>query len=430
MFDLYKIMWYNIADMENRLTSDQENAKNLIIEWFTNLDSQIFVLSGYAGTGKTFLLKYVVCEKLALAPEKDVAFTAPTGKAASVLIRSGVPASTIHSLIYKMDDDDFETDENGEIIRSRLKFIKRDKLPNLKLIVVDEASMVSDDVIRDLLSYNIKILFCGDDAQLPPVNGTASLLSKPDYTLKEIMRQEMDNPIVALSKKARTGERIEYGAYGNIAAVVPKAEFTGEVRKKLLLKADQVICGTNRTRAALNREIRAFRGVDPESPLPKDGEKLICTLNNWERCVDEEGMFYLVNGIIGFCYNVEAKSDGIALLDFRAEFLDYVVKKIPFDEGIFLDGKYYHDYGELAEKLDGGIVVSESNFAMIHNHKVKGEELISRFEFAYAITCHKAQGSEFDFVIVFDESRFFGEEAAKWLYTAVTRAKKRLIIVR
>jgi len=416
--------------MEYKLTSDQKNAKNLIIEWFINLDTQVFVLSGYAGTGKTYLLRHVVCDCLNLVAGRDVAFTAPTGKAASVLIRGGTPAGTIHSLIYKMDDDDFETDENGEIIHSRLKFIKRDKLPNLKLIVVDEASMVNGDVINDLLSYGIKILFCGDDAQLPPVNGTSELLSRPDYTLKEIMRQEMDNPIVFLAQKARTGERIPYGAFGKIAAVVPRAEFTGEVRKKLLLKADQVICGTNRTRAALNREIRAYSGVDPDLPLPKDGEKLICTLNNWERCVDEEGMFNLVNGIIGFCYNVEAKSDGIALLDFRAEFLDYIVKKIPFDEGIFLDGQYYHGYGELAEKLEGGNVVSESNFAMIHNNKITGEELISRFEFAYAITCHKAQGSEFDFVIVFDKSRFFGEEAAKWLYTAITRAKKRLIIVR
>lgn len=416
--------------MENRLTSDQENAKKLIIEWFINLDTQVFVLSGYAGTGKTYLLRHAVCECLALLPGKDVAFTAPTGKAASVLIRGGVPASTIHSLIYKMDDEESEADENGEIIVRRLKFIKREELPNLKLIVVDEASMVSDEVIRDLLSYGIKVLFCGDDAQLPPVNGTSELLSRADYTLTEIMRQEMDNPIVALAKMARMGERIEYGAYGKNAAVVRRAEFTGNLRKKLLLKADQVICGTNRTRAALNSEIRAYNGIDPAIPLPKDGEKLICTLNNWERCVDEEGMFNLVNGIIGFCSNVEAKSDGIAILDFRAEFLDYTVKKIPFDEGIFLDGRYYHGYGELAEKLDGGNVVSESNFQMIHNNKVTGEELISRFEFAYAITCHKAQGSEFDFVIVFDESRFFGDEAAKWLYTAITRARKRLLIVR
>lgn len=427
---LYIGTCYNIYNMENKLTSDQENAKNLIIAWFINLDTQVFVLSGYAGTGKTFLLRHVVCDCLALVPGKDVAFTAPTGKAASVLIRGGVPASTIHSLIYKMDDDESETDENGEIIYRRLKFIKREELPSLKLIVVDEASMVSDEVIRDLLSYGIKVLFCGDDAQLPPVNGTSELLSRADYTLTEIMRQEMDNPIVALAKMARTGERISYGAYGKTAAVVRRAEFTGNVRRKLLLKADQVICGTNRTRSALNNEMRAYHGIDPSLPLPKDGEKLICTLNNWERCVDEEGMFNLVNGIIGFCSNVEAKSDGIALLDFRAEFLDYTVKKIPFDEGIFLDGRYYHGYGELAEKLEGGNVVSESNFAMIHNNKVTGEELISRFEFAYAITCHKAQGSEFDFVIVFDESRFFGDEAAKWLYTAVTRARKRLIIVR
>jgi len=430
LFDFYRKACYNIRSMENVLTADQQKAKELIIEWFKNLDTQTFVLSGYAGTGKTFLLKHVVCDCLKLVPEKEVAFVAPTGKAASVLIRNGTNAGTIHSLIYKMDDDDFDVDENGEIVRSRLKFIKRDKLPNLKLIVVDETSMVSDEVVNDLLSFNIKTLFCGDDAQLPPVNGSCRLLLKPDFTLKEITRQDLNNPIVSLAQKARRGEQIEYGSYGKIAAVVPRSEFKGELRKKLLLKAGQVICGTNRTRARLNDEIRKYLGFNTEDPLPRDGEKIICTLNNWERCIDEEGMFNLVNGIIGYCANVEEKSDGIALLDFRAEFLDYTVKKIPFDEGIFKEGKYYHTYGEVAEKLENGDVVGENNLAAIREYKVKGEELISRFELAYAITCHKAQGSEFDFVIVFDESRFFGNESTKWLYTAITRARKKLIVVK
>lgn len=416
--------------MDILLTSDQENAKKSIMEWFLNLDTQVFVLSGYAGTGKTFLLKHVICDCLSLEPEKQVAFVAPTGKAASILIRGGTPASTIHSLIYKMDDDAFDVSVEGEILRERLKFIKRDKLASdYKLIVIDETSMVSDELMRDLLSFGVKCLFCGDNAQLPPVNGNSSLLDHPNCLLTEIMRQEIDNPIITLATMARRGEFIPFGNYGEIAAVVAREDFTGKTRKKILLKADQIICGRNKTRTALNNEIRLYKGLS-DSPLPQENEKVICTLNNWERTIDDEGRFHLVNGIIGFCSNVEEKSDGLGTMSFRAEFLDYTIHKVPFDEGIFVDDKYYHMYGELAVKMENGLVVSESNFAALHNNKAEGEEMISRFEFAYAITCHKAQGSEFDFIVVFDESRAFGQDAPRWLYTAVTRAKKKLLIVR
>ncbi len=417
--------------MEISLTSDQENAKRAIMEWYCNMATQVFVLSGYAGTGKTFLLRHIVCDCLGLEPDKQVAFVAPTGKAASILIRSGTPASTIHSLIYTMDDDDFDVDENGEIMRERLKFIKRKKLASdFKLIVVDETSMVSDELIQDLLSYGVKCLFCGDDAQLPPVSGSSSLLEKPDASLTEIMRQEMDNPIITLATMARRGEYIPYGNYGEIAAVVSRNDFSGRTRRNILSRASQVICGRNKTRTALNREIRAYHGIDTDSLLPLEGDKLICTLNNWERTIDEEGRFHLVNGIIGFCSAVEEKSDGLGTLDFKAEFLDHVIHGVPFHAAIFLENGYYHHYGELAVKMENGLVVSETNFAAIHNNKASGMELISRFEFAYAITCHKAQGSEFDFVVVFDESRAFGEDAPRWLYTAITRAKKKLLIVR
>ena len=76
------------------------------------------------------------------------------------------------------------------------------------------------------------------------------------------------------------------------------------------------------------------------------------------------------------------------------------------------------------------MVVSEDNFEMLRRYKSVFDEPVCRFEFAYAVTCHKAQGSEFDFVIVFDESWVFGEEQARWLYTAITRAKEKLIIIR
>lgn len=417
--------------MKKVLTADQETAKNLIKEWYFNSDDQFFVLSGYAGTGKTFLIDYVVRNEIKLKVGEEVVFVSPTGKAASILVKRGTPASTLHSLIYVRDEDDFDVDENGEIIQTeRLSFIKREKIDEkIKLIVIDEASMIAADVLRDLLSFGVKCLFSGDGAQLPPVNGICPLMQLIDYTLTEIVRQEEGNPIVKVATLAREGKPIPYGDYGDTVSVIPKTALRGEMRKGIFLKADQIICGLNRTRNALNAEIRRYRGVDADSLLPVDGEKLICTLNDWEKPLDKEENFFLVNGIIGYAENVREGYDKIATMDFRADFLDESVRSA-FDTGIFSDGRYAHGYGDRAVTLSDGSVVHEDDYARLFRRKAVADEIIDRFEFAYAITCHKAQGSEFDFVIVFDESWAFQEERNKWLYTAITRAKYKLLIVR
>ncbi len=414
---------------EVTLTADQADAVEFITEWFFNLNTQIFVLCGYAGTGKTFLVDYVV-RALGLVPGESAAFVAPTGKAASVLIRGGTPASTLHSLIY-IREEDIEVNEDGEVISERfLRFVRRESLPKeLRLIVVDETSMVSDDLLRDLLSFKIKCLLCGDPAQLPPVGGTNSILSMPAITLTEIVRQELGNPIVQMAGIVRGGGVLSYGRYGENAVVVSERRLSPEARRRLLLEADIVIVGTNRTRNRINREARILRGIPPEAKLPVDGEKLICTLNDWSKPLDEEGDFHLVNGIIGNCYNVREQEDGLGQLDFVPDFLEEAVKDLPFDAGIFTEGRYFHEYGDKACLLENGTLVHEQNFGVLRRLKVKREDTVCRFEFAYAVTCHKAQGSEYDYVAVFDESRLF-EDGASWLYTAITRAKKKLVIVR
>ncbi len=411
------------------LTADQAEAMEFIEEWFFHLNTQIFVLCGYAGTGKTFLVDHAV-RKLGLVAGESAVFVAPTGKAASVLLRGGTPASTIHSLIYTREED-IEVDENGEVISERfLRFVLKSSLPKeIELIVVDETSMVSDELLKDLLSFGIKCLFCGDPAQLPPVNGSNTLLSMPVITLTEIVRQERDNPIVRMAERVRGGSFLPYGRYGENAAVIRKNALTPEARRELLMRADQIIVGTNRTRLRLNREIREYRGIPAETPLPVEGEKLICTLNDWGKTLDEEGNFHLVNGIIGDCFDVREGEDGLGMLDFRADFLTRTVADLPFDAGIFTEGCYLHGYGAKACRLADGRIVSENNTEALRSAKVKREDTVCRFEYAYAVTCHKAQGSEYDTVVVFDESRLFSD-GKEWLYTAITRAKKHLVILR
>ena len=410
------------------LTADQQEAAALIEAWYHHLNTQIFVLCGYAGTGKTFLVDYVV-RALGLVAEESAAFVAPTGKAASVLIQSGVPATTVHSLIYTREED-IEVDENGEVISEQfLRFVKKESIDSkIKLIVLDETSMVSDDVLRDLLSFGVKCLCCGDPAQLPPVGGSNTLLSTPVITLKEIVRQERDNPIVRLAARVRAGERPAYGEDGCVS-VIPRRALDADARRALFTQADQIIVGTNRTRAMINREVRAIRGIAPDRVLPQDGEKIICTLNDWSKPLDERGNFHLVNGIIGRCYRVREQLDGLGQLDFQPDFLAERVEDLPFDTGVFVRGQYYHGYGNRACLFTNGILVHENNREMLRRFKVRREDTVCRFEFAYAVTCHKAQGSEYDFVVVIDESGYF-EDGKEWLYTAVTRAKKRLVIVR
>lgn len=404
--------------MHEELTADQREADNLIKDWFLNSAKQIFVLAGFAGTGKTTLLRHTVTKTLKLVPDESAAFVTPTGKAATVLIRSGIRASTLHKLIYQSIAEEVEITLNGKKITvEKLSFKRRESIDkSIKLIVLDEASMVSDEVLLDLAGYGIKILVCGDTAQLPPVEGENAFMSQPDFTLKMILRQDAENPIIKLSQMAREGTYIPYGRYGDSALVVSRQRFSGQMRKNALLRADQLICGTNKTRALINGEVRALKGF---SGLPKDGEKLICTQNNWETFIDGEKKFNLVNGIIGTVIEPFYDDDnGLGFIQFKPDFLDEnCPEALPLDTGIFTEGAYRYRRDDYFEKFN-------------EDGEVAGAFTLNRFDFGYCISCHKAQGSEFKNVIVFDESYCFKEDKARWLYTAITRAKKNLIIVR
>ena len=400
------------------LSDDQIAADSKIADWFLHSQRQVFVLAGYAGTGKTTLLKKTVLGTLKLIPDESVAFVTPTGKAATVLLRSGIPATTLHRLIYQSIVEEKEITLNGKKITiEKLTFKKRDNIDkSIKLIVLDEASMVSDETLSDLADYGVKLLLCGDNAQLPPVEGFNSYLKEPDFTLRTIVRQQLDNPIIKLSLMAREGGYVPYGRFGDSVAVIDKRRFSGETRKRVLLSADQIICGINRTRAAVNGEVRQYLGF---GMLPETGDKLICTQNNWETFIDEGMKFNLVNGIIGTAYRpFYDESAGIGFMMFKPDFLkEYCPEALPFDTGIFEDGFYRYKRGDYFEKFD-------------EDGEPVGAFTLNRFEYGYCISCHKAQGSEFDNVVVFDESYAFKEDRARWLYTAVTRAKKKLIIVR
>ncbi len=404
--------------MTYELTADQKNADSLIKDWYYNSTRQVFVLAGYAGTGKSTLMKYSITETLGLIPDQSVAFVTPTGKAATVLIRQGISATTLHRLIYQSITQETEIEVNGKKIKiEKLSFKRRENIDkSIKLIVLDEASMVSDDVMYDLLQFGVKMIICGDNAQLPPVEGLNTYLKEPDFTLRQIVRQQLDNPIIKLSQMAREGIYIPYGRYGDSVSVLNKRFFTGEKRRHCLTTADQIICGINKTRTAINNEIRSMLN---RGPFPESGDKLICTLNNWEQFIDSDFRFNLVNGIIGTVYNpFYDSSTGIGFMQFKVDFLDELCPEaLPFDTGIFTDGRYIYKHGDYFASYD-------------EDGEPSGAYTLNRFEYGYCISCHKAQGSEFDNTVIFDESYAFKEDRNRWLYTAITRTKKKLLLLR
>src|SRR5262249_12922603 len=248
-------------------TPHQDDALKAVAAWLKARPGkgdtpQVFRLFGYAGTGKTTLARHV-----AQGVDGKVLFAAFTGKAALVMRSKGCErASTIHSLIYK-------TRESGEEVPS---FDLWDEAPasKAKLIVVDECSMVDEELGRDLKSFGVPLLVLGDPAQLPPISGGGFFTdAAPDTMLTEVHRQARDNPIIRLSMEGREARQLETGAPGG-AQVVPRKNLDPQ----RVTEADQVLVGRNAPRRATTPRMRERRGFS--KPLPMGGDKLVCLRNN------------------------------------------------------------------------------------------------------------------------------------------------------
>ena len=370
-----------------QFTPHQNEALKSVADWLrstpgTNGAPQVFRLFGYAGTGKTTLARHIAEEA-----DGDVKFAAFTGKAASVMRGKGCRgASTIHSLIYRAR-------ESGEEVPS---FDLWDEAPasKAKLIVIDECSMVDAELGRDLLSFGVPVLVLGDPAQLPPIQGGGFFTdSEPDAMLTEVHRQAQDDPIVRLSMDIRAGEYIEPGRYGE-TEVVRK----GELDPDRVIEADQVLVGRNATRRAYNARMRERRGFEGEMPLA--GDKLVCLRNNRKKGLFNGGLWTV-------------KERGGHKSRAKAEIM--TMRLLPDDE----TGTRGVKVSVRPECFSGGI------------EKVDWErrKRYDEFDYGYVLTVHKAQGSQWDDVVLFDESFAFPDSRERWLYTGVTRAAKRLTVV-
>lgn len=392
------------------LTRKQQEGLNLCITRYNNKEAYTCI-AGYAGTGKSTLVKFIIAA-LNLKPEEEVSYISFTGKAAKVLQQKGCPnAMTAHKLLYK-----FKLKSDGKYIREP-KITLDNK--NLKLIIVDEISMLPKDMWELLLYHKIPIICCGDPEQLPPINPDTNnhVLDKPHVFLDEIMRQAEESEIIRLSMHIREGKSlIDFNCKNEHIRILHPNEVVNGVYNW----GNQIICSTNDKRNEINNKVRSLQNFDS---TPQKQDKLISLHNHWDIC--STSGIPLTNGTIGHIDEAWIEmmplpryisTDPIQILwtDIIADDGE-VYKNLPIDYKMLITGK--------------STVTPKMAYQMRRGKRCPDPPL--EFSYGYGITCHKAQGSEWDKVVIFEQNfPFDKEEHRRWLYTAITRASEKAVIIK
>lgn len=284
--------------------------------------------------------------------------------------------------------------------------------------------MAPKELIDILMEHKVYIIFLGDPFQLPPIdkNDDNHLLDNPHIFLDEIMRQAQESDIIRLTMQIRNKERISYGSSDTI-----KVLHKNELNQGMYQWADQILTATNATRCKINQEMRALLGKGPE---PEEGDKVICTRNYWDpedssACGDP-----LINGSIGYLVNPQKKKIFLPwFLRKEKEYFDVIRADIKIPEVKDTYNKVELDYNMLQTETKSADWRLE--YKLNKMKKQYGNLVPKDFLYAYAITVHKAQGSEWDKVLIYEENFPFNrEEHARWLYTAVSRSSEKCILIR
>ena len=391
------------------LTRKQEEGLKIAVERHRNHEKYT-VIAGYAGTGKSTLVKFIIAA-LDVDPSK-VCYATFTGKAAQVLLKKGNRNEvTLHKLLY-----DSIPRPAGGFMRIPKKSL------DYSIVVVDEVSMAPKTLMDLLFKHNVYVICLGDPFQLPPIDKDEDngLLAKPHIFLDEIMRQAAESEIIRLTMDIRENKPLK-NMRGNQVHVVGKNELV----MGMYNWADQVLVATNLTRHAINDQMREMRGFGPE---PTDGDKIICLRNYWDDLSEMGTGDPLVNGTIGTLVTPTKDIIKVPFYAYDKGVIDVLSAGFISETG--------NDYGML--NMDPRIIKGgESALEWRDKYKLGklrdkiGDVIPKEFAYGYAITCHKAQGSEWDKVLVVEENfPRVKEEHARWLYTAATRAVDKLVIRR
>ncbi len=328
-----------------------------------------------------------------------------------------------------------QKDEDGKcMLCGGKEWLRRETLDRAYgLIIVDEASMVDDMMLRDLREYNVPILAVGDHGQLPPVGGVGSLMKAPHLRLEKIHRQAEGNPIIALSKIIReTGtipdlleasEAVRCGRLRFIEQLLE--ERYGDASPARLLEMG-LICYTNRRRVGLNVAVRRARGVARNGrELPRLGEHAVC-LRNMKGSGGNEPVYNGMRGV--FTTDVKPKENFNREGKKISESETHIVGGIEFPEDEIRTRNYEMLGAQFCREKTYSSPEELARETGIHSFSMAG----ALFDFGYAMTAHKCQGSQFkDLVVCVERPGPVDDESWKrWLYTAVTRAAENLTVLR
>lgn len=390
------------------LTKKQEEGLKIAVERYKNREKYT-VISGYAGTGKSTLVRFIIAALK--VSEHRVCYATFTGKAAEVLRQMGNKnAQTLHHLLYEHIPK-----AGGGFIRKRKPRIEYD------VVVVDEVSMVPKDIMELLFSHAVYVICLGDPFQIPPIDKETDnhLLDNPHIFLDEIMRQEEGNEIIQLSMGIRQMKAIPPHLGTNVR-VYNKRDFIPD----MLTWADQVLVATNNKRIELNNTIRKMKGFAFE---PQPGDKVVCLRNYWDDISSAGNP--LVNGLIGYLGDPETTE---IKFPWNAR---TSIKSIPaLISGVSIeDNEYYDDlYIDKSLLLYGQPSLDwRDSYKLNQRKQIWGDLVPKEFGYGYAITGHKAQGSQWDKVLVIEERFPFDKiEHARWLYTCITRAIDKVVLIK
>ena len=486
------IIELNLRDEYEELTNSQENAIEKIQVFLNDQKSQCFVLNGYAGTGKTFLIGGIVDYLSKL--KKNSVIMAPTGRAARVLSENHkLYATTIHKGIYFLDKLK-EYKESGSADTYKLYFdLLHNDNDQGSVFIIDESSLLSDvysenefirfgsgKLLSDLFQFigfdqndNLKkVIFVGDNAQLPPVDMSISPALVKDYiknyfnisvlsaTLTDVKRQEKNNKVLENATNLR--QLITEGLHLDFDFIVDN-ENTFEIKNHDIVdiykeyETDNidpelmVIVHSNSKADSINKEIRNY--LYPNQTVIAVGDRVMVVKNNYNYDIE------LMNGQIGKVIDLapypetkeiplnvgvnseEEKQNEKIKIVFRKTTLLFrdVQKKEHTIECMIVENLLYSKQRSLSSNESKALYV---DFLIRHpklNRKseIFKEELLSdmyfnalQIKFAYAVTCHKAQGGEWPNVIAdFSGQNKLRSHSLRWCYTAMTRAQSKLYAI-
>jgi exodeoxyribonuclease-5 len=447
-------------------TPDQREMIDRIASFVTDRQERsLLVVKGYAGTGKTSLLSALV----RCLPEANYlcALLAPTGRAAKVLSAySGRPAYTIHRAIYQASSDD-----------GQMRFQRRQNKKKRMIYIVDEASMIPDGVsgmggwgssaslLEDLIDYvfqgkECKLILIGDDAQLPPVQMDTSPAVNPKHItskfhvhlhhgeLKQVIRQEADSGILHNATKLRgllrgksfTGLRFDIGGFDDIRRI-SGTELEDEINSAYSSFGEEetiVLCRSNKRANLFNQQIRSrIKWLENEIAA---GDLMMVVKNNYFWLDSDSKAGFIANGDIVEVMRIHGTEEvyGFRFANVTIRLTDY--PDLPEqDVKILLNAISSERPSLAAEESKQLYAAVMEDYLHISNKRsrylaLKKDPYLNALQvkFSYAITCHKSQGGQWSAVFVdqgYLTAEMIDKEYVRWLYTAVTRATKRLYLV-